>query len=333
MSDYQRHDADNTIPESEWLSAYLDDELPPEMRAALEMRLAEDPALQAELEALRQTMQWVRGLPALRAPRDFTLTAETVARLRSEPQERTPKPKKVVQLRNWFVPLASVAAILVIVVGLTFVLGDVLFDSSGADEATTIQERTEQTAVAMSAATATPLPTNRPLNLALTAAPGLDGAAVPRIENTSTSQPQAQAFMAQPPTSSAPANADMAERMDDDADAINIQPAAATLADIAEAESAELAEAAPAADIFAADEAADTAITKDDAARSLLPTDEPIFAVSAEHTSITINLHALAEQGGDQPITPPQPAITITAQDVQAFFVALLQFILESFQP
>lgn len=52
----------------ERLSAYLDGELPPADRAELERRLAEDPALRTELQALRDLRGLVRSLPRESAP-------------------------------------------------------------------------------------------------------------------------------------------------------------------------------------------------------------------------------------------------------------------------
>ncbi len=55
------------------LSAYLDGQISPSARAALEERLAADPALRALLEDLRATRAVLRAAPTLRPPRDFTL--------------------------------------------------------------------------------------------------------------------------------------------------------------------------------------------------------------------------------------------------------------------
>jgi hypothetical protein len=57
----------------ELLSAYLDDELSARERAALEARLAAEPALQAELDELRRTVQVLRATPLLTPPRSFVL--------------------------------------------------------------------------------------------------------------------------------------------------------------------------------------------------------------------------------------------------------------------
>jgi hypothetical protein len=60
----------------ETLSAYLDGELAAPEAARLEARLEAEPALKAALDELRATSQAVRSLPALRVPRNFTLTPQ-----------------------------------------------------------------------------------------------------------------------------------------------------------------------------------------------------------------------------------------------------------------
>ncbi|HHS97901.1 MAG TPA: hypothetical protein ENK08_08390 [Chloroflexi bacterium] len=69
----------------ELLSAYLDGELNPKERARLEARLAADPDLRERLEELRRTIALVRGLPRVKAPRNFLLTPEMVAPARRRP--------------------------------------------------------------------------------------------------------------------------------------------------------------------------------------------------------------------------------------------------------
>ena len=64
----------------ELLSAYLDGALTPGERAALETRLSTDADLRRELARLRATVDLVKGLPTLAAPRDFTLTPRMVRR-------------------------------------------------------------------------------------------------------------------------------------------------------------------------------------------------------------------------------------------------------------
>ncbi len=82
----------------ELLSAYLDDELGPGERAWLEARLEADADLRARLEELRQTVALVRGLPQVRAPRNFLLTPSMVGR--TEPR-RAP--------RRWLAPALTFA--------------------------------------------------------------------------------------------------------------------------------------------------------------------------------------------------------------------------------
>jgi hypothetical protein len=62
------------------LSAYVDGELTAEQRAGVETRLKREPALQAALEELRQTVHLLGSMPQLTPPRRFTLTPEMVAR-------------------------------------------------------------------------------------------------------------------------------------------------------------------------------------------------------------------------------------------------------------
>ncbi|MEP7284487.1 MAG: hypothetical protein ABI947_01805 [Chloroflexota bacterium] len=57
----------------ELLSVYLDSALDSAERATLEARLAAEPTLAAELEALRRTVQIVKAAPPLMPPRNFTL--------------------------------------------------------------------------------------------------------------------------------------------------------------------------------------------------------------------------------------------------------------------
>ncbi len=72
----------NDLNELDLLSAYIDGELTPTERNALETRLETDAALRRELASLRATVDLIAALPTLRAPRDFTLPANTVRRAR-----------------------------------------------------------------------------------------------------------------------------------------------------------------------------------------------------------------------------------------------------------
>ena len=58
------------------LSAYIDNQLSPAEKAALEARLKREPDLQAALRDLRQTVSALRSLPVVKPPRSFTLRPE-----------------------------------------------------------------------------------------------------------------------------------------------------------------------------------------------------------------------------------------------------------------
>ncbi len=66
----------------EVLSASVDGQLNERDRKALESRLADDRELRHTLKALRQDKLLLQKLPALRAPRNFTLTAAQAAAIR-----------------------------------------------------------------------------------------------------------------------------------------------------------------------------------------------------------------------------------------------------------
>lgn len=72
----------------ETLSAYLDRQLKPKETAHLEARLSSNPQLSAALGELQRTRDALRGLPKMRAPRNFTLTPQMVgqsSKIRSQP--------------------------------------------------------------------------------------------------------------------------------------------------------------------------------------------------------------------------------------------------------
>ena len=84
---------------TELLYAYLDGELNPEEAARLEARLAADPALAAELAALRQIDAALDALPGHEVTDDFTERVVAVAR-----------PRRGILLRLGL-PLAAAAAL------------------------------------------------------------------------------------------------------------------------------------------------------------------------------------------------------------------------------
>lgn len=69
----------------EALSAYLSDALPPKERQQFEAQLAQDAALQAELEQLRALRQVMRQMPQRRVPRNFTLDPAVYGRPARQP--------------------------------------------------------------------------------------------------------------------------------------------------------------------------------------------------------------------------------------------------------
>ncbi|MFN8379327.1 MAG: hypothetical protein U0452_11720 [Anaerolineae bacterium] len=91
----------------EALSAYLDNQLSPTERAALEVRLKAEPALREQVDGLRAVQQALRDLPELRSPRNLTLTTA---------QARPAK--RITVFPSLISGLSAVAAILLIVAGL-----------------------------------------------------------------------------------------------------------------------------------------------------------------------------------------------------------------------
>lgn len=88
------------------LSAWLDNQLAPEDRAALEARLSTEPALRAALNELQWLVSGLRALPNLRAPADMRLTAAQV------------KPARRIALFPAFVSgLSAVAAAVLLIAG------------------------------------------------------------------------------------------------------------------------------------------------------------------------------------------------------------------------
>ena len=104
----------------ELLSAYLDDQLSERERERLEARLADDPALRADLEALRRTVSLVRDLPPTPAPRNFILTPTMVKRTETAP---SPRPRMA--------PLLTAATAVVSFLFAIVLVGDLLLPGMG----------------------------------------------------------------------------------------------------------------------------------------------------------------------------------------------------------
>lgn len=99
----------------ELLSAYLDGELIDSERLALEIRLDAEPELRRELNELRQTVQMIRQMPTIKAPRDFTLAHPDASS--ADRASMTPRRPLPLVLRPAFSTFSAAAAVLLVVLG------------------------------------------------------------------------------------------------------------------------------------------------------------------------------------------------------------------------
>ena len=102
----------------ELLSAYLDGELSQLERDRLEARLSHEPALRAELRALREVTFAVRDLPQVTVPRNFILTESVVGQRVPAP---APEPR-----RAWAAPLLTAATVVVSMLFVVVLAGELL---------------------------------------------------------------------------------------------------------------------------------------------------------------------------------------------------------------
>ena len=111
----------------ELLSAYLDDQLSAGERVRLEAQLATDPALRAELGALRHTVALVRDLPPVSIPRNFILPQkmETMVAARPRPIPSA-RPR-----RAWAAPFLTAATAIVSLLFVVVLAGDLLLSGAG----------------------------------------------------------------------------------------------------------------------------------------------------------------------------------------------------------
>jgi hypothetical protein len=107
----------------ELLSAYLDDQLDAGDRARLEAQLAADPALRAELEALRHTVALLREMPQQPIPCNFILPQTTAPSLRLAPAARLQ--------RRWLAPFLTAATAVVSLLFVAVLAGDLFFSGAG----------------------------------------------------------------------------------------------------------------------------------------------------------------------------------------------------------
>lgn len=164
------------------LSAYLDDDLPPAERMALQARLETEETLRSELESLRQTVALLKSLPIMRAPRDFTLDpavfgAQVASNsANTDHQNVTPLARRGRLSILQFSVVLSAAAALVLVFAVVFALGENNEASSPVDDSQQAGINNDATPTAelsiqmnMTAVAQDP-PTNTPLATATTTA-------------------------------------------------------------------------------------------------------------------------------------------------------------------
>lgn len=100
----------------EALSAYLDNQLKPKDRVHLESLLAQSPELRSAFEELRRTRAVLRSQKRLRAPRNFTLTAEMAGIRRGIPPGARPI--------NSSYPVLRLASVLATIFFIFITIGD-----------------------------------------------------------------------------------------------------------------------------------------------------------------------------------------------------------------
>ena len=119
----------------ELLSAYVDGQLSAGERARLEAQLATDPALQAELEALRHTVALVRDLPPVPIPRNFILPQKMKITVAARPRPaRRVRPRRALrkpQGKAWAAPLLTAATAVVSLIFVVVLAGDLLLSGVG----------------------------------------------------------------------------------------------------------------------------------------------------------------------------------------------------------
>ena len=120
------------------LSAYLDDELPPAERSAVERHLATCQSCQWDLATLQQSVQWTRELPTIPLPRAFTIPAPA-------------QPRRAARRRWAFLPLLQGATALVALLLFFVVAGDVMFTGLLPSSAPRPLDQQEQAAPAVAA--------------------------------------------------------------------------------------------------------------------------------------------------------------------------------------
>lgn len=103
----------------EQLSAYLDDELPPQARAAVEARLAKDAEVRLAMARMRQVSEAVRALPRESPPADMVDVIQLRLARRQLLGESAPARGDAVRRLGWLRP-ATMAAALLLAAGISW---------------------------------------------------------------------------------------------------------------------------------------------------------------------------------------------------------------------
>jgi len=148
-----------TTQDFDRLSAYLDNQLPDRDRAALEARLAAEPALRAALTELRLTVRALRALPMVKPPRSFTLTPAQVGGVRAA-QRRGP----LFPILRLATGVSALALVLVLAgaLGSGFLAASVRQDTTAGGAAEVAQVTPTQADEEMAAPAEAPAPTETP---------------------------------------------------------------------------------------------------------------------------------------------------------------------------
>ena len=164
----------NRQPDLETLSAYLDHELSEAEEQAVRSQVAQDPALQRQLDDLRQTRYVLRHTPKVKRPRSFVLTPEMVQRQRFA--------AGAWNVSRWVSAVASV--LLIVMIG-----GQYLFGGGA------LMGGAEQNDLAFSANEALEEPAEEPMMMAVpeedSAADAADDAVAPFYDETDEAEPEA----------------------------------------------------------------------------------------------------------------------------------------------
>ncbi len=206
------------------LSAYIDQQLAPAEKAALEQRLGREPELRAALSELRLTVRALRSLPAVKAPRNFTLTPAQVG--------QAARPRRGAWFPTLRLATALSAVALAVVAGGDFAARRGVFSAGAPADAVILTTENSAGSAAQETLTATPAAEVAMLELAdvtetLTAALSPGGGDVPpATEGTpsaaavmapATPTPSAERMAAETPSAEMAADADETATLDTDA--------------------------------------------------------------------------------------------------------------------